>query len=487
MLGNSFSSLHFAVRPRVVSRILGQVLVALALLTVVPALVSLLDGQGRIALRYGLVITVLGGVGWPCARARCSEELQANEAMVVSVLAFLLAGAAMAYPLAGYGLDPMDAFFEALSGVTTTGLSTLESVEPHPRAFLFGRAWLQWVGGLGVVVLALAFMIPSGTAARRLGFDDREASDYVGSTRNHARRLLLTYGALTLVGIVLGIAVGMDGFTALAHSLSAVSTGGFSTSDTSLAELSWAQRSVTILLCLAGAVSFSAYYRPSTRRLLRDARLWSLLVLVALGGLALGGVIEATGSHSGWSAWGQAAWMAASAQTTAGFSTMPTAELPASGKVLLIGGMIVGGDVGSTAGGLKVVRVLIVAQLVLVRVLRASMPRGTQLVPRIDRARVPSAEIEGVAALALAMSGVIFVSWLAFLLYDHDPLDALFEVVSAVGTVGLSSGLTGPELQPLLKAVLCLDMLMGRVELFAFFVLVFPGTWLGRRRSWREE
>jgi trk system potassium uptake protein TrkH len=406
--------------------------------------------------------------------------MQANEALVVTALVFVVPGVVMSFPLMGYGIAPLDALFEAVSGVTTTGLSTAGTLEGRPPAFLFARAWLQWVGGLGVVALALAFVIPAGVAARRLGFDPHEAPDYVGGTRAHARRVLGVYAVLTIFAVALCAASGMGGFTALVTALAAISTGGFAVSDESLAALAWPARTATCVACLAGALTFSRYYRGALRESLRDSQIWILLGLLAAGTVLLGVALRA----EGWRAWGHAGWMAVSAQTTAGFSTLDVSALPSDAKLMLIVQMLVGGEVGSTAGGLKVLRVLVLLQLLRAAVLRVSMPRGSRLSLRVGGRRLGDDEIEAAAAMAVAYATVLLLSWLAFLAYGHEPLDALFDVVSALGTVGLSAGTVGPDLQPLLKGVLCLDMIMGRVELFAFFVLVFPGTWWGRRRSW---
>jgi trk system potassium uptake protein TrkH len=483
IFGGSFRTLHFAVRFRVLCKYTGQILLVLAALTVVPAAAALLGGRADVGLRYLGVIAafvILGGAG---ARLRCTDRMQPNEAMVISALVFLIPGLAMAIPLSGYGLSPLDAVFESISGVTTTGLSTLGGVEGMERSFLFARAWFQWVGGLGVVVLALSFTIPSGVAAKRLGFDDREAADYVGGTRAHARRTLAAYAALTLAGFGLCALAGLGWFDALAHTLAAVSTGGFSTHDASLAALPWTGRLAVSALCLFGAIAFSLYYRGRFREAMGDSRLWTLLALAALGAVFLA-VVEST-AHPGTGTYGNAVWMAISAQTTAGFSTVAPADLSAGGRLALIVGMLIGGEVGSTAGGLKTLRLLILGQLLVLRILRMSTPSTAQIAPRLGGSRIDSDEIEAAAALALAYLGVVGVSWMAFVVKGHEPLDSLFDVVSAVGTVGLSSGVTGPGLEPSLKGVLCVDMLLGRVELFAFFVLVFPGTWLGRRRPSR--
>ena len=481
-----FGPLHFAVRPRVVARYLGQMLVVVAGLTSVPLCVALASGQYSIAVRYGVVMALLGGLGALGARLRCTDVMQANEALVTSASVFVVSGLAMAYPIAGYGVAPLDAIFEAISGVTTTGLSTSGGLEGRPPTFLFGRAWLQWIGGLGVVVLALAFVLPSGVAARRLGFDDRESAGYVGGTRANARRILFVYGSLTAAGIALCWLSGMSGFDALVHTFAAVSTGGFAAEEGSLAAYGPLQRSVVLLLCLFGALPFLAFAgaRGSLRRLIRESRIAPLLVLttVTAGVVALS--LQGTHPHfEPATSLGQGAWMAVSAQTTAGFSTLDLGTVAPSGQLALIASMVVGGEVGSTAGGLKLLRFLVLARLVGSRVLRASLAPNAVQPLRLGGTRLDAREIEGAAALALAYGVMLVLSWLAFLAYGHPPMDALFDVASALGTVGLSSGLTGPDLEPALKVVLCFDMLLGRVEIFALLVLLFPGTWLGRRRS----
>lgn len=484
VFGRAFRSLHFAVRGRVVAKYTGQILALVALSTVVPAAVAGASGRLVVAGRYAVVIAVLGGAGALCARLRCTSKIQANEALVVTALAFVLPGLAMAFPIAGYGIPAVDALFESISGVTTTGLSTLGGIGERPAAFHFSRAWLQWMGGLGVVVLALAFLVPSGQASRRLGFEEREALDVVAGTRAKARRVSVVYVALTLAGWALCAATGMGAVDALDHALAAISTGGFAPRDESLAGQPGAARVAVSAVCLLGAISFFWYARFAGRRwpgALRDTQLWTLLALVAIGWVLLG-----LGSRSDRAeAWWHAGWMSVFAQTTAGFSTLDVRELAPFGQAVLIFQMLAGGHVGSTAGGLKVLRVVILWKAVVGPILRASVPPSAELRPRLDARPVGRSETEAAAALAVAMLGAVGVSWLLFLAFGHDPLAALFDVASAVGTVGLSAGTVGPDLEPSLKLVLCANMLLGRVEVFAFLVLLFPATWFGRRKDSR--
>lgn len=486
-LSRATGSLHFAVRPTVVATYLGLLMMLLAGLTLVPATVGVLSGQEGVAWRYALVIAGLIAIGWPCSRFPRPSTIQRNEALVVTALVFALSSLAMSFPLLAYGLRPSDALFEAVSGVTTTGLSTLGSIEGRPWAFLFSRAWLQWVGGLGVVVLALAMLIRPGTAARRLGFARREMDEVAGGTRAHAKRVLLVYVILTAAGVALAWVSGATLRDAMTHVLAAVSTGGFSTHDESLAGIaSPLARAMITVVCLAGAMSFSWYYvglyrRP--RELLSDVRFRSLLAMCLVTGLLLQGILILMVDRPPLQALGHGLLMGVSAQTTAGFSSVSVPDLPDAAKLVLICSMMTGGAVGSTAGGIKIFRFLAILLLVTSLFRDVSTPPSTRLRSSFGDLRFDAGELRSALGVVFAYVIVVLLSWFAFLLYGHAPLDSLFEVASATATAGLSSGVVGPDLCAPLKGVLCIDMLMGRVEVVAALIFFFPPTWIGRRRS----
>lgn len=154
--------LRFAVRVRVVAKYLGQAFLLLAALICVPAAVAVLTGQNEVALRYLAVILVFGACGVASSRMHVAANMLRNEALVITALVFTLSAFAMTFPLMGYGITFVDALFEAVSAITTTGLSTLEGVEQRPASLLFARAWMQWVGGLGILALVLALLIDPG-------------------------------------------------------------------------------------------------------------------------------------------------------------------------------------------------------------------------------------------------------------------------------------------------------------------------------------
>jgi trk system potassium uptake protein TrkH len=476
--------LSYAVRPAVVGRYLGQLALVQAALTLVPLAVALAQGDHRFGGRLAAVAALLLVAGGPVARLPRPAHLQTNEGLVVVALAFTLSPLLMAWPLMADGLSFVDALFEAVSGLTTTGLTTLERVAGHSPAFLFTRAWLQWVGGLGFAVLAVALVLGPHADARRLVDADAPESTLTTAPA-YARRVLGVYLALTLTGVLVLWATIGDGFAALLHILSAVSTGGFSPLDDSLAGLlspgaAW----VVTAWCLAGAVPLILYYRAAAGRpgaLVGDAEVRALVVavLVAAGLLAL-----ALHYRSGldWSeALRHGLLLGASAQTTAGFSSLPVTALDPTAKLVAIVAMLIGGGVGSTAGGLKLLRLLVLLRLAQFALRRTALPPHAVAFPRLEGRNLETADVQRAAIALLLLVVVTAASWLVFVAAGHAPLDSLFEVVSAVGTVGLSTGITSPGLGDGLKLLLCADMLMGRLEIVAVLVLLYPPTWIARR------
>ncbi len=478
-------ALRYSVRGRVVLKYLGSLLLALSVLSAVIPLFCLVAGEPDSAVRYGIVTVLLGSAGGGLSRLRVPGGIQENEALAVAALAFLLGALALAVPMRSAGLSFGDALFEAVSGVTTTGLSVVETVRGKPRSFLFARAWLQWVGGLGFLVLSAALFLRPGIVAKRLAFTEQEAEDLVGGTRAHARTVLRVYLILTGAGLTVLLLLGVAPFHAAVHTLASVSTGGFSSHDGSLAELGrWPAQAVAILLSFLGAVSFSLYSRASfggVREVLGDVELRFLLLFSVVSAGAVGLLLYASGGHTLPGILLHAPALAFSAQSTTGFATMPTAALPPGVKMTLILAMVTGGCVGSTAGGVKILRVLILFRVARHAVVSTGLPSHAYAEPRLAGQRLDRETVERTLLLLLLFGAVVFLSWLPFVALGHSPVDSLFEVVSATGTVGLSAGLAGPSLHPLLKGILGLDMLLGRLEIMAILVLLDPGTWIGRR------
>lgn len=483
--GEAMAAVTYAVRGRVLLKYLGQLAALQAILSCVPLAASLYFGEYHLSLRFLAVSLLLAAVGLPLARLPEPSRVLPSEALVITALAFVVAPLLMTIPFTDVGIPFGDALFEAVSAITTTGLTTLASVEHLPRSFLFARAWMQWYGGLGIVVLSVALVAGQGGVARRLVEPQTAGEGLASTVRAHARRALLVYLALTAAGIAAVWLAGARSAAGVEHVLSAVSTGGFSSFDASLAGFgSAAVTAVVMTTCACGAVALPLYYRAwqaGPGALWRSAELRALAVALVLV-VAVLTTLLVFGEDLPWrQALRRAAVLGVSAQTTAGFSDSPVAALGNASLLVLMVAMMAGGSIGSTAGGVKLLRVLVLLRLARVAIRRLGAPSHAVIAPMLEGRRIEEPDQVRALLLAALFGAVVLLSWFAFLAYGHDPMHSLFEVVSATATVGLSTGLSSAQLEPGLKLVLGLDMLLGRLEIVALLVVLYPGTWFGNR------
>lgn len=467
----SVNILSQPVRLKVLAYLLGWVGLVLAALTLVPMLVAWASGSWSAGFRYLAVIVGLGLVGWPLTRFTPPPSLRSSEGLIVTALAFLLSPLVMAYPLSGAGIDYPMALFEAVSAVTTAGLSIVPTLKDKPADFLFARAWMQWYGGLGIVALLPLWLEPGPLPRHLLGLNSQ--FEPLTSTWIYTRRIAAVYLILTVFGFLLLWFLSGDPFAALVHALAAISTGGFSSLDGGLAELGWPFAVGVIGVSVLGALPFAVYLQATFRDLQGQAMLKSSLV----AGLMISAALVWQQGYR----WDQALFhgllTAFSAQTTAGFSTLEVATLPPVAIGLLLALMLSGGGLGSTAGGVKIWRLLVLFATLRQQLRRQVLPPHAWMAWHLGKLPLDDA-LACRAQLVLCLYLLTaFFSWLPFLALGYDPLYSLFEVISALGTVGLSAGVTGAELPGLLQWVLGLDMWLGRVEILAALVLFSPVTW----------
>ncbi|MDD2761070.1 MAG: potassium transporter TrkG [Methylomonas sp.] len=469
------------VRYGVIGRYLARIGLVIVVLKLVPILLAGFYRDWSFMMWQLLALTGLGACCLPLVRLPVPDGIRDNEVMVISVLSFVLAAVFEALPLLGEGLNGIDALFETVSGVTTTGLSMMTNLDRYSGGVLFARAWMQWYGGLGIVAFSIALSIlDQGVAARRLAMGDNDSRDILGNARNHSLKLLGIYCGLTAIMIILLWLLGASPFCAVTHVLSGVSTGGFSIYDASLAAVEPRRLQFIIMLSgVLGAISLPFYYRLLRNGVKELAFTAETLVLLALSlvmiALLFYGADHQTGDLA--SRLQDAVITGLSAQTTTGFASVKVAELNDAAKLTLIISMAIGGSTGSTAGGIKILRFLIVLRLLQFFIVRTALPAHAVLERRLGGDKLESNDIERALLLVFVCIATVLCSWLPFLMMGYAPMDALFEVVSACSTTGLSAGITRVELEPGLKLVLIADMLLGRVEFLAFLLFLYPRTW----------
>lgn len=479
----STTSLAFAVRPRVLGRLIGRAALLLTGINAPLVLISAADGEWIGAAAHAAVVAVLLGLWAALSRGQPAPVPQTNEAMALSVFAFLLASLALALPWWAEGVPLIDAVFEGVSAVTTTGLSTLDSVENKPWSFLFARAWGQWSGGLMVVLLALFLTLERGAVAGRWLSYQLTSEEVMLGARAWMRTMAIVYAGLTVLAILALFAAGLDAADALLHGLTAVCGGGFAADDSSIGGVGGrAVQTVAMVAGTLGAVSFLIWpqlRRGKWRAVVAAPELRAFIAFCLVGFLLLLlTMTRLSGLPLAEAAW-DAFLMSLSCQATTGFSTLDLGALDAVSKLVMIVQMILGGDTASTAGGIKMFRVLGMGRLVRDAISRTALSPHAVITTRSGEADA----IRGTATVVTLFTLMLILLWAILLAGHHAPVDALFDCASALSTCGASVGVASHGLGAPFKTALILGMLMGRLEIVAVLVLLYPRTWIGRRQS----
>ncbi len=455
----------------------------------VTALVALWDHGGRAAVfaLTGLIVATGGAlVAWLTGPA--PDHLGHREGFLIVTAAWMLLSLIGATPfwLLGVCHGFVDGVFEAASGLTTTGATVLSGLDRLPPSILFWRSMLQWLGGIGVIVLVVAVMPFLGAGGMQLlraevpGPVKDKLTTRVSET---AKALWALYLGLTAACAVAYGWAGMDWFDAVNHAMSTVSTGGFSTHD---ASVGWfgsplVQMLAVVFMFIAGvnfALHFAAMRRGVSLRLyLMDEEFQFWLAGLAFVVVLVGFALAALGERD----WEAAVFTVVSIATTTGFTVSDYAQWPPGAVALLMMVMLVGGCAGSTSGGMKVVRVLLLLRHARRELLLLVHPRAVMHVKIGHRALTPalSQSLWGFVILYLA-SFFVVGAMVAF--SGVDLVTAFSASAACISNTGPGLGAAGPahtyaSLPDAAKAVLALAMILGRLEVYTFLILLMPQFW----------
>jgi trk system potassium uptake protein TrkH len=448
-----------------------------------PCLAAAALGDWGIAAALAPQAVVLAGLSLMRREAKERASFRRIEAVVVFSLIFLLACLLSTPPFMVLGMPPVDALFEATSGITSTGLSVARNAEEWPIAAHLLRGWLQWCGGFALAFAGLTILHDRGASTRQMGASMLDERDELTTLRKQAMQLLLLYAALTALAVAGCVILLPTWWEGVSIALAAASTGGFSPRADSLASYGPAAQIFVMAICALSAASFLFYirlWRKGPRGAFNDGHV-GLFAGLLVGGTALYVALAALGFGPADGAMLAHGLNFVSGLTTAGFSAGPIAAAPLLLALLTVA-MVIGGDTGSTAGGMKIGRIAVALGMVRLSIERARQPAHGVLHLRDRGKRQTSDDIVAAGAVLVLYVATVLVCWAAFLGAGHPPLAALFDVVSAVSTVGLSSGVTGAELGTGLTLVLTVAMLLGRLEFFALIAILLPGTWFRRTR-----
>jgi trk system potassium uptake protein TrkH len=365
----------------------------------------------------------------------------------------------------------LDAFFEAMSGWTTTGLTMISDVESMPKSLLFWRSFMQWLGGVGIIVLLLT-VLSTGRASLRLYQAEARKERIKPRLVSTARLIWWIYTVFTLLGIFLFFIAGMSEFDAVNHSMTALSTGGFSVKNNSLAAYSSLEiELIGVFLMLLGGINFLVHYRFLTgekKFLFKDLQFRAIIVFLVISTLLI------TLSSLDFRA---SLFQSVSALTNAGLSTTNVSVLNDFSKSILTTLMIIGGSAGSTSGALKIIRVLIILKVIYWWIKQTLLPEHAVIRKQLGGVDLNQEAVHEATVFSLLYLLILALGALSLMFIGNDGVDSIFETAAAQGNVGLSSGIAGIDLHPLGKIVLIFNMWVGRLEIIP--VLVLAQSFLG--------
>lgn len=424
-------------------------------------------------------------------RKKCA--MSRNEGYIVVALSWVFFSVFGMVPYLWGGFIPniTDAFFETMSGFTTTGATILDNIESMPHGILFWRSLTQWIGGLGIVCFTIVLLPGFGASSQMLYLSEATGVTHnklCPKTRVMARYIFMVYILLTAVESALLMAGGMGLFDAVCHSMTTTATGGFSTKQASIAY--WHSpyiEYVVSLFMLLSAINFSLYIvacKSKWKQLRKNTELKWFACSVGLLTLVISVVLFLNNGYGVEEAFRKSLFQVATCHTSCGFATDDYNLWPPFTWMLLIFAMLSGGCTGSTSGGVKNLRLIIIANCIRNQFRQILHPRAVLPV----RAGFPfdNKLVTTVLVFFAAYLSVAFTGWTLLMAFGVDFTEAMSTVISAMGNVGPGLGSFGPAfswaaLPDAAKWILSSLMLIGRLEIFGFLLIFYRSTWKG---SW---
>lgn len=478
---------------RAIIRILGLLVALFSVTMIPPAIISLIfeDGSG-LPFLLAFVLCLVTGLAFWYPNRLSRNDLKAKEGFLIVVLFWTV--------LASYGALPFilleqpqmsitDAFFESFSGLTTTGATVIEGIEYLPKAVLFYRQQLQWLGGMGIIVLAVAILPILGVGGMQLyraetpgPVKDSKMTPRIADTAKH---LWYIYLSLTTACALSFWAAGMSWFDAICHSFSTIAIGGFSTYDASMGHFDSTLINVICVIFLwIAAINFALHYAAASGRSLKgylyDPELKAFfLIQVTLVVVCFLVLMHYSVYSTAEIAFDQALFQAVSISSTAGFATENFSAWPTFLPILLIFSSFIGGCAGSTGGGLKVIRVLLLYLQGKREVERLIHPKAVYAIKLGDRA-LPEKVIDAVWGFFSAYALVFVFIMVCLIGTGLDEITAFSATAATLNNLGPGLGQvagTFADVSDPGKWLLVLAMLFGRLEVFSLLVLFSPTFW----------
>lgn len=433
-------------------------------------------------------------MGFLLIRIRVADNtVKAREGLAIVALGWLVFSVVGAFPLVWSGSVPTmtDAFFETVSGFTTTGATVIPNVEILPKGILFWRSFTHWIGGMGILVFTVAILPAIGIGGFQIFKAETPgpvADRITPRITSTARILYTTYITMTLLEVLLLVMAGMNLFDASVHTFGTVGTGGFSTRNISIGAydnpaIHW----IIGTFMLLASCNFSLYYllyKGKWQTVLADQELRLFVGIAAISTLLIAINISPPDFSDLGRSIRDSFFQVSSIISTTGYTTTDFDRWPAFSKSILFFLMFVGGCAGSTSGGMKDIRILLMLKLVRAEIVKIFHPRAVVQI-RLGRKTVPVSVMSTTTAFFFSYIMLFALGVMLISTEDIDFFSAASAVAACIGNVGPGFGFVGPmrtyaEFSDFSKIVLSVLMLLGRLEIFTILAILAP-------KSWRKE
>ncbi len=468
---------------------IGRILLVEAALLVLPAIVSIIYNDGALA-SFAVTIAALSVTGLLSIRKKPKDRsIYAKEGYVLVAFTWILMSLFGALPFwLSKGIPNfVDAFFETVSGFTTTGSTILSNIEALPKSLLFWRSFTHWVGGMGILVFVIAVMPKTENSSMhimRAEVPGPTVGKLVSKLGASARILYGIYCGMTAIMVIFLLAGGMPLFDSLVNAFGTAGTGGFGILNNSIEGYNslYAEMVIAVFMLLFG-INFNLYYLLIMRQFkqaLRSEELRTYLGLVA-GSVLIIALSLITSNHTAGYSFRYAFFQVASIITTTGFSSTDFGTWPIIAQLTLLLLMFIGACAGSTGGGIKVSRLVILVKSGMRDIKKAINPRSIESV-KVDRQAVEEPVVKSVSVFFAMYIIVLAISSMFVALDGRDITTTLTSVVACLGNIGPGLSAVGPSgnfsgFSVLSKIVLSFDMLAGRLELIPMLMIFSPYAW----------
>ncbi|WP_405270855.1 TrkH family potassium uptake protein [Methanobrevibacter sp.] len=448
----------------------GMLMIGIGLMCLIPLIFDLIYFEFDI-ISFVVPAAISIGLGYGCMRYfETDKKMRLKHGMMISSFGWLWASiiGGLVFTLAT-NMPFIDAVFESMTALTGTGMTMFENVEILPHSILFFRAFEQWVGGLGVVVMVITVLTKPGSVSSKLYQSEARDERIKPSVKTTLEKTFEIYLIYTIAGIVLYILAGMPVFDSICSTLHIISTGGMSIKN---ANMGYYQNDViyfiSIVLMILGATSFLVHYKvikTKGKSLIQDLQFKIIITVIALVTLMLYFISDIVPM--------ELLFTIVSAITTTGATVAPPLTMagwPSFVIICLMCLMLTGGSNGSTVGAIKLVRMITFFKGIYRHIREILSPEGRVVAVKLHGHKIPEKSISQAGNFITLYMMFIMFTWALFCLFGYDPFRSLFAAMSLQGNNGLELGIVNHTLNPILKIVSMFDMWTGRIEIYPVLI-----------------